>query len=48
MSIILLNWIAMMVSFAAAMYVDGFKLKLINFACGILNMVFILAHYSLV
>jgi hypothetical protein len=48
MSIVLLNWIAMVVSFATAMYVDGFKLKLINFACGILNVVFILAHYNLV
>jgi hypothetical protein len=48
MDSIVLNWVAMCLSFAVAMYVDEDKYKIINFLCGIVNLLFILNHYKLI
>jgi hypothetical protein len=47
MSIILLNWIAVVVSAYATSKTEGWK-SLVNFGCFLLNMVIILVHYKLV
>ena len=47
MNIILLNWIAMMVSAYAASKTESWA-SLFNFLCFILNLVIILIHYKLV
>jgi hypothetical protein len=48
MDSIVLNWVCMCLSFAVAMYVDETKYKIINFLCGIFNLLILLNHYKLV
>ena len=47
MNAIVICWIGLVVSFAAMMHVEEYKLKTTNLACVIVNMLVILNHYKL-
>jgi hypothetical protein len=48
MSLIVLNWVAMVFSIVVAIDVDHLVLKYINVLLAILNLIVILKHYKLV
>jgi hypothetical protein len=47
MSVIVLNWMAMFVSFTVSWWVENIVLKLTNLLFALLNLAFVLNHYGL-